>query len=552
MRRLAAAMAGVGLCAWLLAQQAVRPRPLSEVVPAGALLYLEANNAGALLGEWNGSARKSEWLKSAHYQTFLRSRLFLRLDQVYQEYAAATGVPPDVNLLNSVAGGESALAVYDPNKLEFLYITRLPSARAMQGLLWAARERFSRRQAGGAPYYVKTAAAAGRTACFAVAGDLMLVATKEDALAGALTLLANGGATPVGREAWFQDAVAAAGPRGEVRMVANLARLAATPAFRSYWIQRNGAELREFRAAVSDLFRGGEVREERVLLRTDAGVARDAAAIGALLAMTPANAGLYRAWAGPDAGQVEALIRQKILNPGPGGLASSTMAPGVSLEAPEAGSAADLETRLDEAIAMPDGAVYRAGPLRQMLASATLRAALLVQSGKTLGGGVFAGNDAAVAIEGQGAWNLEAVRLAVQQALEGLYTTGNLGLVWRERNGVWETGGLASVAMGVRGSTLILGTQPELVRAMREQNGVAPAPATYAAAVRFRDELPHYERMMRLIDAPGRAPNNNEPSFFSESMASLVRTLLRAETASVRELDSGSMVKQTVRYQRTP
>ena len=74
--------------------------------------------------------------------------------------------------------------------------------------------------------------------------------------------------------------------RGDLRMVLNLDKIVQTPYFRSYWVQRNITEMKQYTSAVSDLYRTREsYREERVLLRraprnTDPG--GDIAALAAL------------------------------------------------------------------------------------------------------------------------------------------------------------------------------------------------------------------------------------------------------------------------------
>src|SRR5437870_3812689 len=63
--------------------------PLASVMPSGALLYLEAQDFGRLLQDWNTSPEKASWLKSDDYQVFSRSKLFLRLKDVQGEFATA-------------------------------------------------------------------------------------------------------------------------------------------------------------------------------------------------------------------------------------------------------------------------------------------------------------------------------------------------------------------------------------------------------------------------------------------------------------------------------
>src|SRR5258708_6937245 len=85
--------------------------------------------------------------------------------------AVTVGLPPDMNFLGRVSGSESVLALYDIGKLQFLYITRLPSAASMQNQLWQTRSKFETRSAGGTTFYLRRATDSEREVAFAVRGD---------------------------------------------------------------------------------------------------------------------------------------------------------------------------------------------------------------------------------------------------------------------------------------------------------------------------------------------------------------------------------------------
>ena len=55
----------------------------------------------------------------------------MRLGEAQEQFAEAAGFAPDMSLVNSIAGGQSAIAIYDIGELEFLYVTRMPSARIL-------------------------------------------------------------------------------------------------------------------------------------------------------------------------------------------------------------------------------------------------------------------------------------------------------------------------------------------------------------------------------------------------------------------------------------
>ncbi len=258
---------------WAAYQTAAMPQPrLSTLVPSGALLYLQAKDFSALLADWNGSPQKQAWLRSSNYEVFSRSRLLLRLNDAAKQFAAAAGLPPDMNFMSQAAGSESALALYDIGKLQFVYITRLPSANAMQNQLWQTRAKFETRSAGGLTFYLRRDPESQREVEFAVHENYLLLATREDLMASTLQRMAGGNGegkdSTIDAEPWFARSVAAAGPVGDLRMVLNLEKIVPSPYFRSYWVQQNISDMKSYSASVSDLFRSGnEYREERVLLK---------------------------------------------------------------------------------------------------------------------------------------------------------------------------------------------------------------------------------------------------------------------------------------------
>ena len=187
-----------------------------------------------MLSDWNGSPQKQQWVKSSNYEVFSRSRLFIRLNGAGDEFKAAAGLPPDMNFLTQVAGKQSALAIYDIGKLQFLYITKLASANSMQTALWQTRAKFETRSAGDLTFYLRRDAESEREVAFAVDGDYLLLATREDLLAGALKLMGGSNDRSVEADPWWSRSVAAAGPTGDLRMVLNMEKIVPSPYFRSY------------------------------------------------------------------------------------------------------------------------------------------------------------------------------------------------------------------------------------------------------------------------------------------------------------------------------
>jgi hypothetical protein len=562
----------LGVAGWAFFQASPPPvRPLAQIVPAGPLLYLEAKDFSAIVRDWNASPEKEAWLKSDNYAVFVRSHLLLRLTDANHEFAAAAGFPPDMALVSDVAGGESALALYDIGKLEFLYVTRLPSARAAENALWRARGDYQPRSAAGSQYFVRVDPASRRTVAFATSGDYLLLATREDLVAGALMLLAGQPGNAVSSERWFDQSTKAAGPAGDLRLVLNLEAILRTPHFRSYWIQNNVSDLRPYSAAVSDLHRSaGEYREERVFLRAQQNAAADSeaatpsreseqAGVGALLSFVPDSCGLYRAWAAPKVDDAVALLERKILLPHTGAPPASKEAPGVYLSGGVVGSEADLETRIDEP-PLPDvrSGVATVG-LRKLFQDARLQGLLQLQATREVSG--FVATPSALVLLSASDWNPQSVKDALVPAIETLWSTSRLGLRWVEKKqgavSYSENDGLAHLAVGVRGRFLVIAENSDSIAALLAKAPGAPSSqgATYAAGFCHAAERENLARMVRWMDFPslpaepvGEGAEGREPAFFSQNMASFSSTLGRVESSSILVRDSGPTVAQTVIY----
>jgi len=506
--------------------QAPAPTPatMAGFIPAGPVLVLEASDFAALVHDWQTSQEKSAWLTSDNYKVFSRSMLLLRLAQVRDEFAGAAALAPDMSTVESVAGTHTILALYNLREIEFVYITRLPTAKAVEGVLWQKRNDYQPRQAAGVTYYVRSQG--DRQVAFAATNDYLLLATREDLLGRALTLMnaSAGAAVPaVTSDAWFNQAIAAAGQPGDLRLTLDLQTLARTPQFRSYWIQNSVSDLRAYRSGVADLRREpGQMREERVMLRMlPQGVQAEAppALSAGIAGMIPEGAGLYRMWSSPAADMVVAALRQKVLTPG---LSKPVIAPRdapqVGLGGGESGNVTDLETRIDEAPLAEAGAAFDERPLRKLLADSKPRAMLVAQTARDIPGGFFEGTRSVVIVEAD-SWDAAVVREAIGAAgtVRGRFlVVGNAGLA----------GSAPSLGAGV----------------------------VYAGGFAHAQERGGYIKILRLMDqAPAWMSQVNpdqprSPLYFAENLVSLSNTLERLTNVSIVVRDTGGTLRQTVVY----
>jgi hypothetical protein len=540
---------------------AVEEPSLSRFAPSGALLYLQAKDFASLVGKWNDSQEHQLWLKSANYEVFSRSRLFLRLKGASDQFAAAAGLPPDLNFLRQVAGKQSAVALYDIGKLQFLFITRLASANAMQSELWQRRSKFETRSAGGITFFYRSDPESEREVAFAVNGDYLLLATREDLMAGALQLMAGSKDRSIEAEPWWSQSLATAGPAGDLRMALNLEKIVPSSYFRSYWVQQNITDMKQYGAAVSDLFLSGkEYREERVLVKkpsptSEASVDAGAAAVAELLRLVPAQAGVYEVKANPSAPDCLTLLETKILAPHLGPAVAEKLAPLVQLTSGETGSGSDLETRIDQAPVQQSVSASLSTSLGDLLQKNRVRALLQVQSTERDKDGVFVRLHAAVALLGDSDWKEAAVRSALVESVRPGLTAGQLGVDWQSAAGSQQLNGLWNLATAVRGKYLFISDHPALLNELLANMAqkANSKPAVFAAGFDHGRERSSFARLTGLIDRPGieigaPAGAGHIPEFFSENIASLSSMLAGVSSEKIVVRNAGDKVMQTVTY----
>ncbi len=544
---------------WGAYQAASTPEPaLSHYVPSGAMLYLQAKDLSALLAGWDKSAEKQGWLKSNNYEVFSRSRLFLRLADASKQFSSAAGLPADTNLLRQVAGTQSALAIFDIGKLQFLYITRLPSANSTQTALWQTRWKFETRNAAGVDFFSRRDAESGREVAFAITGDYLILATREDLVAGTLQLIKGSSGHAIESEAWWSQSVSAAKDTGDLRMVLNLDRIVPSPYFRSYWVQQNITELKQYSAAISDLtLSGKEYQEQRILLRK-APTAPEAmqnagpGSVSEIVRLVPPQAGFYEAKASPTVEECLAILETKILAPHLGPAAVGKLAPQVQIGDGETGSSSDLESRIDLPPTRPADSADNAAPLKVVLSKNPPSAIFNAQSTEKDKDGMFVRIHSAVALLGASDWNETDVRGALADFVRPTFTTGKLGVNWRQNAGYFELDGLWSLSVSVSGKYLLISDNPPLLAAMLsnlKQTKAQPL-AVYVARFDHSRERENFLALSRLLDnSAGRSGAGDTPDFFSTNVGSLSSTLAEVSSEKVVVRDAGDKVTQTVTYE---
>jgi hypothetical protein len=536
--------------AWLRAQLSPAQKPMSTLLPAGALIYLEAQDFSGLLTRWNGSAEKRAWLTSANYSVVSRSRLLGRLQQVQGEFETAAGVSPQMNLLNQVAGRESAFAFYGLGNLKFVYLTKLPTAQLNANELWKRRPSYQRREVAGIPYYEKTEAE--RTVAFASQNEYLVVATDDNLMTQTLALLAGQQAPSLAGESWFKDIAAPATTQGSLRLVYNMEQLVSTPQFRTYWIQQTVTEMKQYRAGLCELFETADTFTEKRLLLRKAPVpaASDELAIQRLLAYAPDQSSFYRAWADPTREQVARAFMETVAGEKVAPASAYEMAPDVTLTADKIGSSSDLETRIDE-LPAKRGTLPSLDPAVDAILALKPRAILQIQGTSETNDHVFVVPQSTLflAFDQPNAGALEAALVPVQRALA---LTGVID--WQRSEGVSAWGPVDSLRVREAEGMLILSRGPSLAGPDAASKVKSPPePLTYAAGYSHAVAWPQYKKLFGVLDQPRLgadqpAGEGNAPLFFSANLRSLGDTLQRLQQIRLRAHESGDTLKEEVVY----
>ena len=568
---LAVALLTAAAFAWQTATRAIRPASapanLTALLPQGALLSIESPDFAALLERWNTSAEQKAWLASANYSVFSNSRLFGRLADAQNEFASTAGLPAQT-LLPQIAGRQSAFAWYDIGNLEFLYITHLTPAQQARTTLVRQRAKWKRREAAGIPFYVRTTTApdalAARTVAFATTGDLMLLSTREDLLAGALTQLAHPKpADALPAEPWFADASSALQQQGStplaLHMVLNLDRLVRSPYFRSYWVQQNITEMKQYRAAVSDLYiHRGKFEDQRALLfKSPPEATPHPTHLDSLAALAPPGA-VYRATATQDPAAAITALEEKLLGRETLAHTPEEDAPDPTLTAPQAGSAAqyknDLDTRIDTP--PPVSATFSNQPLTQAIQTAGLEAILTVSSAvlpdqKTT---LWVPIHSAVVLRAARPWDAQTLAAALQQSLRGTLTAGNLGIAFTpSADQTYTLNGPKPLLFAIRQNDLFLAdSQAMLTQLLTPHPALAdPTNATLITGFDHTAQRPPYLRLTALIDG-SNVTRPDPPAFFSGNLGSLSQAFQALQSERFTQFPEGPILRQTVTYTFTP
>jgi hypothetical protein len=219
---------------------------LAGVMPRGAMVYLQARDLSALMKRWMSSPVRDQYYKSSSFSAFSKSRIYIKLQDRKSDFQTALGFGLDEERLSELAGGASAISIYDIGKLEIVLVTEVSRARAIATTMFKQIPQFQERSAGGAPYYVHEVTTDGgrlnQQFCFAYAGGKLIITTTEGLMIRGLANLASPGADSLMSDVMATSAQAEGFATHDLTLWLDQSRLNQNRYFTNYWIHHNAAE----------------------------------------------------------------------------------------------------------------------------------------------------------------------------------------------------------------------------------------------------------------------------------------------------------------------
>jgi hypothetical protein len=226
-----------------------QPRPVNEqlrlaaVMPRGAMVYLQVRDLSTLMKMWLASPVHNALYESASYKNFEKSNVALKFQSRKADFEKALGFGVDEARLAELAGGTSAVAIYDIGKLELVFVTEVAREKAIANTLFKSLPQFQERSAKEGVYYVREIQTDGgfltQQFCFAHVDGKLLVTTTEGLMIRALE-----NARAAGDDALLTDVLeitkqARSFNTQDVTLWLDQAKLNRNQLFRSYWIYGN-------------------------------------------------------------------------------------------------------------------------------------------------------------------------------------------------------------------------------------------------------------------------------------------------------------------------
>lgn len=575
---------------------------LAGVMPRGALLYVQARDMSALMKTWMASTVRDKFYKSASFDAFSKSRIWLKFASRKDDFEKALGFGLDESRFAELAGGASAISIYDIGKIEMVFVTEVPRERAVATVMFQKLGNFQERSSDSGPYYARDITTDGgqlnQQFCFAYSNGKLIVTTTEG-----LMIRALGNAKAAGADSLFADVMATAEQaKGftshEVSLWLDQTRLNRSRHFDSYWIHHNvsGSEsLANIESGLLDLRITPQGMTEQRWFKMGAGAGGDVASItgnqaSAFLKFAPADAQLVEVHAGSTGERLVASVSDALFGKLPTEAPTRPEIPdNTHSSSNEDGARTERYSRLDARfdIDIDDEQAPNRNPGSQAVrpknnsnsqpATSALAPVLAILSpsgycelarSKAEQGKPFVHFERALVVEmkSETAIDRTALERAITDEMRARFVVAGIDprLAWQDEAAVrylaqalLEKG----AAYSVSGRYLVLASSKEfardIIQAAAAQSGAAKIDGTvqFYALVRVADAKPVFDKLMSKLDGKEEQTKGDteeteegakEIKFFSENLSSLISATSVREIIVHRNMSATTMMERVV------
>ncbi len=563
---------------------------------AGRLLYLQTRDLGALMKMWVASPARAKFYGGKSFAAFSNSRIYLKLQDRKKDFENAIGFGLDEARLAEIAGGASAISIYDIGKIELVFATEIAREKLLATALFKQLPQFQERSADGASYYVRDVTTDGgrlnQQFCFAHTGGRLIVTTAEGLMIRALNNARVAGADSLAADVYNTVSEFTA---QDVTMWLDQARLNRNRHFNSYWIHHNVAgpsSLAGIESAIINLrFTPQGMSEER-WFRMSAGQAEatnlTAEQSNALVRLAPSNAQLVEIHAGAGVDELSEAIAQALFGKLPAAAAFQSDAPDHTRDNSSDDSSDSFRperySRLDSRFDMDiddehsprktggsvsaeagegSEAMSRKTDFSPALSNLSPKAYMEIVRSPSNAASPFVKFERAVIVE----MNTEAAldRAALERVLMGemrerfVVAGAAPELSWRDDGQVRSLSESLleqGAAYAVRGRYLVLASSAQMVKDCLQAATSATAAARISGAVEFyalikvADAKPAFDKLMGKLDGgPTPAASGDDQAaasvkFFSENISELISASMIKEMRLRRERAGAVMIER--------
>lgn len=562
---------------------------LAGVMPGGAMVYVQARDMSALMKTWLASTVRGRFYKSASFTAFSKSRIYLKLQDRRKDFETAVGFGLDENRLAELAGGASAVALYDIGKLELVLVTEVPRQRAIATALFKNAQQFEERSSDAGSYYVRDVRTDGgrlnQQFCFAYVEGRLIVTTTEGLMLRALANARRPGSDSLMADATGLAEVATGFTAHDVALWLDQARLNKNHYFTSNWIHGRpdpSSQLANIESALIDLriTREGLYEQRWFRMKSDARTGTlSGDQVAGLLRFAPASVQLVEAHALAGLPDGAALAVTKAL------LGSQPAEPEWQSTPPDRthetsteddsevrrGRYSRLDSRFDKDVdeePAPAADSKQAPPQLAKAVASILSAVspvgyLTLERSRVEPGDPFVRFDRAVVVEMKPDAELDREALEGAIAAEArsrfLVKGAAQQMTWQDESNFRYLGQSlleSTPCYAITSNYLVIASSRELIRDVLKQSSArSPAtalrveePVAFCALVRVAEAKPVFDRFMSTLDRTQPSDEGGEEQpvirFFSENLSSLIGASAIRQMRMTRAADQAMLVER--------